>query len=292
MGLFSIDVVLLHPPSVYDFRKNSLMFGPIADVIPSTPIFEMYPMGLTTMASVLENEGFNVEIVNVAYRMLSDPRYNAEREIARRRPALFGIDLHWLPHAQGSLELAKIVKQAHPRTPIVFGGISASYYHEELVRYPWVDMVLRGDSTEYPMLRLLRALRLGGSLADVPNLTWKRVDGAAVVNELSYVPDRIDDLPVPNYRYTMRSVFKYRSLANVIPYADWLDYPITALLTSRGCALDCAICGGSEFAYRRILKRRRPAFRSPEALVQLTLTIAVANFTNRFNDALETGLES
>ncbi len=30
---------------------------------------------------------------------------------------------------------------------------------------------------------------------------------------------------------------------------------------------------------------------SPEALVQLTLTIAVANFTNRFNDALETGLE-
>ena len=30
---------------------------------------------------------------------------------------------------------------------------------------------------------------------------------------------------------------------------------------------------------------------SPEALVQLTLTIAVANFTNRFNDGLETGLE-
>jgi len=31
---------------------------------------------------------------------------------------------------------------------------------------------------------------------------------------------------------------------------------------------------------------------SPEALVQLTLTIAVANFTNRFNDALGTELES
>jgi alkylhydroperoxidase family enzyme len=30
---------------------------------------------------------------------------------------------------------------------------------------------------------------------------------------------------------------------------------------------------------------------SPEALTQLTLTIAVANFTNRFNDALGTELE-
>ncbi|MFQ5803740.1 MAG: carboxymuconolactone decarboxylase family protein [Candidatus Methylomirabilales bacterium] len=31
---------------------------------------------------------------------------------------------------------------------------------------------------------------------------------------------------------------------------------------------------------------------NPEALVQLTLTIAGANFTNRFNDALGTTLES
>lgn len=30
---------------------------------------------------------------------------------------------------------------------------------------------------------------------------------------------------------------------------------------------------------------------SPEALVQLTLTIAAANFTNRFNEALGTELE-
>ena len=31
---------------------------------------------------------------------------------------------------------------------------------------------------------------------------------------------------------------------------------------------------------------------SPEALVQLTLTIAAANLTNRFNEALGTELES
>lgn len=273
MRLFSIDLALLHPPSVYDFRKNPMIFGPIADVIPSTPVFEMYPMGLTTLANVLENEGFNVVIVNVAYRMLTDPRYDVEKEIARLRPAVFGIDLHWLPHAHGALELARIVKKHHPDTPVLLGGFSASYYHDELIRYPCVDLVMRGDSTEDPVLRLLHTLRFGGSLADVPNLTWKTGDGTVVVNPLTHVPEHIDHLPIPNYRYTMRSVFKYRSLANVIPYVDWLDYPITALLTARGCTLNCAICGGSEFAYRRVMNRTRPAFRSPEALVRDILEI-------------------
>lgn len=268
MALFAKDLILLHPPAVYDFRENPMFFGPISDVIPSTPVFEMYPIGLTTIAHHLESEGFNVEIVNVAYRMLRDSDYRVEDEIAAMRPALFGIDLHWLPHAQGAIELARIAKKYHPDVPIIFGGLSATYYHQELIRYPCVDMVMRGDSTERPMLALMRALRFGGALTDVPNLTWKDPRGNVVVNELSHVPETIDDISIPNYLYVMRSVLKYGSLANVIPYLDWLSYPITALLTSRGCTQNCVICGGSLHAYRQVCNREKPAFRSPEALVR------------------------
>jgi B12-binding domain/radical SAM domain protein len=273
MKLFGVDLVLLHPPSVYDFRKTGILFGPISDVIPSTPVFEMYPMGLTTIAGHLEEEGFNVEIVNVAYRMIADPAYDAGADIARHDPMIFGIDLHWLPHAHGGIELAKLVKQHHPATPVIVGGLSASYYCEELLGYPWVDMVMRGDSTEVPMLKLMQVLRSGGSLADVPNLAWKTPGGDVVVNPLSHVPASIDDIPLPNYSYVMRSVLKYGSLANVIPFEDWLDYPITAVLTSRGCTQNCAICGGSRSAYQSICNRSRPAFRSPETLVRDILRI-------------------
>ncbi|HTR21673.1 MAG TPA: TIGR04190 family B12-binding domain/radical SAM domain protein [Gemmatimonadales bacterium] len=271
--LFGRDLILLHPPSVYDFRKRGIMFGPISDVIPSTPVFEMYPMGLTTIAGRLEEEGFNVEIVNIAYRMLSDPGYDAEAEIAKLAPLAFGIDLHWLPHAHGGIELAKLVKKHHPGTPVIVGGLSASYYYEELLGYPWIDMVMRGDSTETPMLQLMRALRFGGTLADVPNLAWKAADGTVTVNPFSHVPSQIDDIPLPNYSYVMRSVLKYGSLANVVPFEDWLDYPITAVLTSRGCTQDCSICGGSRSAYRKICNRTRPAFRSPETLIADILRI-------------------
>jgi B12-binding domain/radical SAM domain protein len=233
----------------------------------------MYPMGLTTIAHHLESHGYNVEIVNVAYRMLSDPAYDPERDVARLRPALFGIDLHWLPHAHGALELAALIKRHHPEVPIVFGGLSSSYYHDELVRYPCVDMVMRGDSTEEPMLRLLHAVRFGEPLDEIPNLTWKDAAGEVHTNPLSYVPESLDELPVPSYLYVMRSVLKYGSLANVIPYVDWLSYPITALLTARGCNLNCAVCGGSRTAYGAICNRARPAFRSPEALVRDILQI-------------------
>lgn len=268
MRLFGTDLVLLHPPSIYDFREERSEYGPISDVIFSTPVFEMYPMGFTSMAGYLEQNGFNARIVNIAQRMVSDRSYDAEAAIARLRPQLFGIDLHWLPHAQGAMKLAEIVKKHHPTTPIVFGGLSSSYFHEELIRSKDVDYVLRGDSCEEPLRQLLHILMFGGDKRSVPNLTWKDpLTGGVVVNPLRHVPASISDGPVPDISYVVHSVFKYGRLRDVIPYSNWLNYPITALLTSRGCPMQCAVCGGSAEAYRTICERVHPAYREPEKLV-------------------------
>ena len=56
-----IDLVLLHPPAIYDFRKRPITLGPISDVIPSTPIFEMYPVGFASISEYLERKGFITE---------------------------------------------------------------------------------------------------------------------------------------------------------------------------------------------------------------------------------------
>ncbi len=266
--LFKKDLVFLHPPSVYDFRKDTIMFGPISDVVPSSPTFEMYPVGITSIAETLEQNGFNVQIINLAYRMLRDPNYDVEKVIAGLNPTTFAIDLHWLPHAHGSIEIAKICKQYHPATPVIFGGLSASYYHEELLTYDCVDFVVRGDSTEEPTRQLMCAITGGQQdFSGIPNLTWKNELGVQV-NPLTHVPDNIDYVAVPCYSYVVRSVFKYGNLHNTMPYLDWIKYPITALLTARGCTQNCSICGGSQFAYEKICNRKKPAYRSPQALLE------------------------
>ena len=62
------------------------------------------------MAEYLERNGLRVRIVNLAVRMLNDQNFDPEAAVKALHPAAFGIDLHWLPHAHGSLELAKVVK--------------------------------------------------------------------------------------------------------------------------------------------------------------------------------------
>jgi len=266
--VFRKDLVFLHAPSVYDFRKDTIMFGPISDVVPSSSAFEMYPIGITSIAATLERNGFNVQIINLAYQMLRDPGYDVEKVIAKLNPVMFALDLHWLPHAHGSMEIAKIVKKYHPDTPILFGGLSASYFHEELVGYPFADFVVRGDSTEEPIRQLVTAVKYGFPLHNIPNLTWKKPDGTVMVNPLSYVPENLDYTDIPSYKYVVGSVFKYHNLHNAVPYLEWLSYPTTVLLTARGCAYNCSICGGSKYAYKKICNREKPAFRSPKTLIE------------------------
>lgn len=266
------DLVLLHAPSVYDFREKAMLPGPVSDVVPSTQIFEMYPIGFLTLLTYLEHQGFRVRIINVALRMLRSRRFDVEKLIRSLRPLAFGIDLHWLVHAQGSLELARLVKKHHPDIPVIFGGLSASYFHRELIAYPQVDYVLRGDSTEEPLRRLMVAIRERREPLDVPNLTWK-CGGQVIVHDLAWVPPDLNG-PSFDYRQIIRSCGRHLDVLGHIPFLNWLRYPIVAGLTCRGCVHDCVTCGGSASAFRAICGRERPAFRDAERLAEDLATIA------------------
>ena len=267
-----IDFLLLHPPSVYDFRQKAIMYGPISDLIPSSPVFEMYPLGFLTMANYLESRGLKVKIVNLALRMMNDASFDVPKFLAKLNPKAIGIDLHWLPHAHGSIEIAKIVKEIHPEVPVIFGGLSATYFHEELIQYPPVDYVLRGDSIEPPLHSLLTCLSLGRSVETVPNLTWK-FKGEVQVNPISFVPETADyvDL-VPEQ--IMKMVMRYRDLQSILPFNGWWQNPITAVFTVKGCAHECTTCGGSNQANELINVRHSPTFRSPQNLVKNILDIS------------------
>jgi len=270
------DLVLLHAPSVYDFRRKSILYGPVSDLVPSTPVFEMYPIGFTTIAEYLERQGFRVRIVNLAVRMLNSDRFDPEKLIQKLHPAVFGIDLHWLPHAHGALEVARLCKKYHPDVPVMFGGFSSTYYHEELVRRPEVDFCVRGDSTELPVLRLMQHLThapQAPALDEIPNLTWSEPDGTLHVSEITYSPPNLDHVLI-DYSYVVRAVARYRDLASFVPFKGWLGYPITAALSVRGCTHNCRTCGGSAAAFAGTHNRRRPAYRAPEDLAQDIRNIA------------------
>ena len=99
------------------------------------------------------------------------------------------------------------------------------------------------------------------------NLTWKDSSGTVQVNPLTFIPADLDYVDVPAYRFATKAVFKYASMRTMVPYREWPQYPTTMLLNSRGCPLECSVCGGSAAAYARVAARSAPAFRSPEKLI-------------------------
>jgi B12-binding domain/radical SAM domain protein len=262
------DLILLHAPSVYDFRKKTILYGPVSDLIPPSSVFEMYPIGLTSIAEYLERHGYRVRIVNLAVRMLRDPKFDAEAFIKRLQAPIFGIDLHWMLHCHGSIEVARIVKKWHPGAKVIFGGFSSSYFYKKLMEYPEIDFVLRGDSTEEPFAQLMDCLKNNKKPETVPNLVWKDGLGRIRENQFSYVPTDINNIMVDHFGGVIRSVLKFRDFVSYMPVKNWASYPITAVLTCRGCKEHCVICGGSAAAFRKCYNRTRPAFRSPETVLR------------------------
>ncbi len=268
------DLAFIHAPSLYDFRTHPTLWGPISDLVPSTPVFDMYPIGFSTMLAHLKKKGYSVTIENLAAQMVKDRGFDAEKAIKKLDAKAYATDLHWLPHAQGALEVAKLVKRYHPGRPTIFGGYSSSYFHEELAGHDYVDYVVRGDSGERPLEQLMGHIMRGTEPVDVYSLTWKNKDGIHV-NPMAVPGETLDELAL-DYTHmvaeaaksALKSMFSKGSFSKFLPFADWETYPIMAALSVKGCSLNCTFCGGSAYAGKNVYNRSAPSYRSPERLAK------------------------
>jgi hypothetical protein len=207
------DLILIHPPSVFDFRKKPIFWGPISDTVPSTPIFDIFPIGFISLAEYLHRFGFKVDIVNLAAKMLEDRNLDVEKFLASLKSDAFGLDLRWLPHVQGCLQVAKLLKDLHPNSRIILGGFTSTYYHQEVMSsFPYIDAIIKGDSGELPLRRYLEIYgRNPDGMSDVPNLSWRNSDGKVCINTITYIQDSLDGLAV-DYKYI--ASFMIRSIFN------------------------------------------------------------------------------
>jgi B12-binding domain/radical SAM domain protein len=228
----------------------------------------MYPIGFASLSEYLERHGLKARIINVAMKMLKNEKFDVERLIQKNKPVAFGIDLHWMAHVQGTLALAEIIKRFHSDIPVILGGLSATYYHEELLRqYPFIDFVMRGDSTEKPLVQLLQTIKRGGEFKNIPNLTYRDEKNRIQVNPLTHVPETLDEMTI-DYSHIMRKVVRYADPTGYQPFIDWYTYPVTAVFTCRGCTYACRTCGGSAQTFRKMANRGKPAYRNPRYLAQ------------------------
>lgn len=239
------DMLFLHAPAIFDFRGRTDIYFPYLSTsgdVPITPLYDYFPLGFKSLKRVLSSNGYKIELLNLSSLLLKYPKIDITSLFKAIDVRILGIDLHWMVHVQGSLAIAKLFKSIHPQTKIIFGGISSTYFAHELIRYPFVDMVMRGYDTHKPMTQLLGALENEQQLHKVQNLFWKDKQGEIVDNGFTHVSSTlscgIDWSSIPTYQM------------------DGASFPIQEVIATQnaGCAYNCGWCGGSRDAYLRINK--------------------------------------
>ena len=195
-------------------------------------------MALRYMASSLEHEGHETEIVPFNFRAEIP---HVVETIKKINPQIAALSMVFTGRAPEFCKLAQSLRDAGYRGHIIAGGHFASFNYEKLLKnFPAFNSVGLGEG-ELLLCKLAQSLN---ALADVPGLAFRDADGT-----VKYSPgikqENLDALPFPK-----RSNFH-----------EYFGKRIAGILSSRGCWRNCAFCsinawyehqGGKKFRYRSV----------------------------------------
>ena len=213
---------------------------------------------MLSLAEYLDRHGYKVIIDNLGDRMVQSSTFDVEKHLKSLSADIFAIGLHFQQHSPGALEIARLCKKFHPHSLVILGGLTATRFHEEIIRkYNFVNAVIRGEA-EKAFLHFLHGVEKTGQLSDTPNLTYRTNS-----DEIRVIPMGEPSLNLDEFDYTRLDLLEPKtSIFNPDSLPRW------SLEVCRGCVYNCAICGGSAYSYKTYLGMDRPAFRSPAKIVE------------------------
>ncbi|MFX1375817.1 MAG: cobalamin-dependent protein [Promethearchaeota archaeon] len=250
----SYDVIFIHPP-----RTLKPHYGDNARIPRTSFIF--LPMGVFAIADYLETEGFGVQIINYPLEQYLNRDWSLSEYLKTIDFNVCGIDLHWLHNSHAAIEVAKIVKKINPNAKVVLGGYSATYYHDQILKYfNMIDGIIRGDG-EIPLLKYVQSLKQNSLFDSIPNLSYRNSSKHIKINDLTYTAQTLDHLNFTNIEL----------LKNAKHYIDCSRRMMGIsfnLPVGRGCPFNCPYCAGGQRAQERLAGRTKVTLRKPENVVE------------------------
>jgi len=238
-----MNVCLISAPVVTTFTKREEIDSCVAEPALAEP-----PLGVLSLAAVLEARRDGVRIVDLdeAYLAYLDSADQVRpfAEVAAACIAADRADVYGFSSICSSypltIRIARAVKAARPESVVLFGGPQATVVDRQtLTAFPFVDMVLRGES-EITLPLLLDELAGDLQLARVPGLTYRR-DSQPWRNATPPIIEDLDSIPAPAYHLTGRL----------------RGAPRASLELGRGCPFACTFCSTNDF-FRRRFRLRSP----------------------------------
>ncbi len=216
-----------------------------------TTIFNlMPPLGIMSIAAVLEQNGIAVEIID-CYADPAPPEAVVEN-ILTKQPDIVGFSCTTSSFTEG-YRVAELIKQRRPDIFTVVGGAHACTIGAPLLdSYPAIDYLVIGEG-EQTMLELAHS---GARNVDgIPGIAYRK-DGVGTLTVQRELIADLDCLPFPAYHLLPEFPKRY-----TLPLFSFPTAPNTSIISSRGCPYSCSYCDRSVFA-------RGFRFNSPEYIIE------------------------
>lgn len=209
-------------------RPIVLLVNPCLPSLPKEVVST--PFGAAWMSAKLKEQGFSVKMLD----MQVQPSFDELRSMFEPSPLMVGV-AHISNFSMGwTGKVTQFIREALPNTPIIAGGVGATYEPRRAIIENNASVVVMGEG-EITMVALAqRALENGGNISaeDYGDLKGLAViiDGELIYTQRQEPIHDLNTLPQPD-----RSIF------------DMTKYPQGAIITSRGCSNACAFCSSAEF---------------------------------------------
>ena len=228
---------------------KTLLINPPQTFFPGSDIpAANLPLGLMYIAAVLDEAGYNVEILDafmtdLAFRKNGDVTevgmsYEKIREeIQRRYPDIVGIANPFTSQVEHAIKVADIVKEIDSSILTVVGGPHGTVVPVEFLEAAKnVDIVAIGEG-EYTMLDIVGFFEGNKKIDDIQGIAH-RMAGKVVLNSPREFNKNLDVLPYPAYHLV--DMEKYLN-PKTIEYRSFKKRALS-MVTSRGCPFNCSFC--------------------------------------------------
>lgn len=225
---------------------------------PISGIEGFLPIGLSSLISVLRDEGFQIDIFDTTYYETTDYNDRKKNElfgeflpadmskfgvgkeqgdyikdlnekIRKTKPQIIGVTI---PTGYNYPLAIKLIEGIVDYSGIlIVGGKPVTVNPEKFIKHEEIDIVCIGEG-ETPLRQLCLRIKEGKPFTDIKNL-WLKVNGNIIKNELGPLED-LDRLPIPSWDlYDERHFYK--------PFCGKV-YRYGHIELSRGCPYRCSYC--------------------------------------------------